>query len=314
MADSTAPPATTTCPAPISRRQISPVVVRPTNATPTTRPRPSTSSRSARVCSRICARPVAKARGSTVFCVPALGVGRAREPDTHPAALTRRPTAVRPRVDQQRHPDRAPAEPVCRLPQQVVPRSGTHRGHRVGPAPPGGLPVGRAGHAELVVGPGVVRLQVVVVDRPVGQGAPLGHAVGARHREVSWLEPPRLGAVDPRAATGRHRVVGPAGFVRSQLPSPPADLQHPQIMIITGSGQRQHTPVGTRVPQLVVTELADRGPRPGLHDQHLPPRLGEQAGRHPATRPRPDHHGVVTGRQPVRRDFHRWRLGDRHGP
>ena len=162
-----------------------------------------------------------------------LGVGRAGEAHAHPTALARRPAAVRLGVDQQRHPQRPPTESVRRVPQQVVPGSAPHRGHRVRAAAPAGLTDRRPGHPELVIGPRVERLQVVVADRPVGQRTVVRHPVRGGHGEVPRIEAPGLCAVtrEPPPAVvallAHPCSYGRSTCVRPRAPAPADHRGHP---------------------------------------------------------------------------------------
>ena len=66
--------------------------------------------------------------------------------------------------------------------------------------------VGIACDTELPLRPLVVRLQLGIVERPIGQRAPFGRTVGRGHPEVLLPESPRHALPHPRAAAENHGV------------------------------------------------------------------------------------------------------------
>ena len=133
-----------------------------------------------------------------------LGVHRAGVPDAGRAAHAGGPAVVRHAVDRQRDRAPGPAQPFGGARQQFARGLGTHRRHRIAlrARRPGGQRPLLTGDSELPLRAGVVGLHLVVADRPVGQGRPLGIAVD---RAPSRSPPGRTARPCPATAGCRHR-------------------------------------------------------------------------------------------------------------
>ena len=163
-----------------------------------------------------------------------LGVGRAGEPDALATAHAAGPAVAGLGVDEQRHRTGRQAETRPHRRRSTADLGvRRQRGHRVAgrAVPLDAVGAGVAADPERVLGPRVVRFEVVVGDRPVGQRAPVGHAVGAGHAEVGGQEPPRHALVHAGAAADGHGVVVPTGVVGAldDLPAPVGSDQHPRV-------------------------------------------------------------------------------------
>ena len=228
---------------------------------------------------------------------PVLELAGAGEADAGPAGEARTPAAARLGVDQQggmagRQPERRGS------PQERRTRGGGVAGdrwHWVGARADAGGAVsqGVARHADLPFGAAVVRLKVRVGDRPVGQRAARGDAVGARHAEILRAEPQGHRPVHPRATTEGHGVVVPAGIGWGHHDLAGSCGEDPRVTRDGRPGGRlvaEHQPL---VAQVIGAEGARGQPVSALHEQHPMAGLGEDAGRDAAARPGTDHHNLV---------------------
>ena len=155
------------------------------------------------------ARPVAMARmqhGDRI----ALGVDRAAEEGAEPAVVAGRPAVVGDAVGRGRRRIGVVAQPLGGRRRADGAEHGCARGHGERPRPGAGERVGPvgAGHPDGPLDLGVVRLELVVVDRPVGHVGPGLGAETGREAEVVGPEAGHLavGVGPPSAHGGRHRV------------------------------------------------------------------------------------------------------------
>ena len=127
-------------------------------------------------------------------------------PTQNPHRMQRRTPIARFGVDEQRNACGRPPETLGRDRQTLTLGRQRPRCHRV--AALAGVHGRRfTGDAELPLDLVVIRLQILIGDRPVGQRRSLRHAVDARHSKVVRVEPPRLGTEDAGAAADRDGVV-----------------------------------------------------------------------------------------------------------
>ena len=194
------------------------------------------------------------------------------------------PAAVRRAVDQQRHRQGRPAERVRATPHQRTLAIELHRRHRVVPVarPALGTPDAVARDTNLPLGALVVRRNVGVADRPVGQRAPGRHAVGAGHLEISRQVAPGLRAIDPGTAahTGGVVLVGILVWAQCVLVAIPVH-HHAWIALEARAGVVPVARVAV-VAQVVARDVVEGELAPTLDEQHGLVRLGQHTGRDPA--------------------------------
>ena len=207
---------------------------------------------------------------------------------------------------------RRPVEARRHHPVAVRRRDGSHR---VGVARPVGDAVHRlllgpvGGHSDQVLGLPVVRLEVVVAQRPV-EAAAVGraqsevgpvHADGGAHPVVAGAPGEALvGAGEGQRARGvlEVRAGGVVPRRHQGLDGRPrrvgaARLQRPRVGRV---GRRRRLEGGEHVA-LDVVAVQGVEPRPRLEHQHPPPRPGQQQGHVGAREARP-HDGHVVARRP----------------
>ena len=158
-----------------------------------------------------------------------------------------------------------------------------------------------AGHADEALGLGVVRLHLVVVDRPVDDVGAVDRAELATRLEVDLAEARELAVgVEAAAADGRRQVVD---LAREQMRSPSASSRRYVRGSSNGSGPRKWRrtnlissfetwPSGLErrlEREQVVAALLE-------HD-HRPARAGQHVGRGRARRPGADDDGVAVAAQ-----------------
>ena len=222
-----------------------------------------------------------------------LGIHRAGM--AHALAATRAcgTIPVGPRVDQQGHRRGGPAQASCCLAQHLASAVGRERGKRVAARPGTVASMARsAGHAHLPLHQVVVGLEIVVGDRPIGQGRSLGDAVLAGHAERLWCEPPPLAAVEPGSAAQHHGVVVVAEIVglKGLL----------AVFVFDGPGipHRRYALAepedgGAVVAHRVPADFCGLEGAASLHYQHRASGCGQHMGSHPTPGPAADHHCVV---------------------
>ena len=140
----------------------------------------------------------------------ALGVDRAAVERAEPAVVARRPTVVRDAVGARRRAVRVVAESLGRGHGERGEEHVGARRHRVRPAAPRRERVAGvvAGDADEPLGLRVERLQLVVVERPVGDVGALDRPELRRQAEVDLAVARQLAVgVEPGAADGRRHVV-----------------------------------------------------------------------------------------------------------
>ena len=232
-----------------------------------------------------------------------LGVGVAREADAGPAADARRPPSVGHRVDQQRHRTGGQTELAGAAREHRLGGVRRQRRHRVATAARAvvGARLVRPADAHLPLDPVVVGLEVLVADRPVGEGL----AVGRAHAEVLGAEPPRLRAVHARPAADRERVSVPLRLGRANRGAgdEPRVALRRQIDLALEPGPH------AGAARVVEREVGAAQELAALHEQHAVPGLGEHTRRDAAARARPDHDRVVAVREPVVADRRRSDVG-----
>ena len=157
-----------------------------------------------------------------------------------------------------------------------------------------------AGDAEALLDRGVVRLEVVVGDGPVGHGRVVEGSSGRVEPEVLVAEAGQLGVgVDAAAADRDRQVVDLAGEEAVSV----------GLASTVGAGFEDRVgsqEVASGGGDLVVGEVAQRLVRwfeidevvaPLLQDDHRPPGRGEDLCRGGAAGARPDDDGVAVGHE-----------------
>ena len=234
----------------------------------------------------------------------ALGVDRAPE-GAEPAVVAGRAVVVGDRVDPGGRPVGVQAVALGGLGGEDGTEHVRAGGHRVRARAPGRERVGSglARRADQALGLGVVRLELGVVEGPVGQRGPVDRAPGAEQGEVLLTEAGQLAVGVGAAAAHRGREV--------------VDVAGEQAVAV-GLGAAERPGLDQRVRaqevalgelDLVVGELTLQPVRRVqveevvatlLQDHHRPARGGEDVGEGRPARPAPDDDGVgVHGQPPV---------------
>ena len=159
-----------------------------------------------------------------------------------------------------------------------------------------------AGNADFPFGLFVVRLEILVADRPIVQRAAGHRAVGRAHAKVFFHETPRHGAVTERAAAHARGVVAVLAIARqNDLLVAIGSNDHAGIALVVGpEGAAQSG--GALVAQIVLAAIERGVPFAAFEQRYGQTGVGELLGDNAAARARSNHDSVYTfeghGREP----------------